>query len=41
MNNAKQFKKYCHGMNVTPPSPIVINNAIYLLHGKLGCFKNK
>jgi hypothetical protein len=21
INNVKQFKKYCHGMNVTPPPP--------------------
>ncbi len=31
MNNVKQFKKYCHGMNVIPPPPpflIVVNNII-------------
>jgi hypothetical protein len=42
MNNVKQFKKYCYGMSVTPPqNPIVVNNIIYLLSGKIGCFENK
>jgi hypothetical protein len=44
MNNVKQFKKYFHEMNVPPPLPpclIVVNNIIYLLHEKLGCFENK
>jgi hypothetical protein len=35
MNNVKFFKKYFHGMSVPlPPSPIVVNNITYLLHGK-------
>jgi hypothetical protein len=41
MNNVKQFKKYYHGMSVTPTLPIVVNNIIYLLCEKLGCFENK
>jgi hypothetical protein len=41
MNNVKQFKKYCHEINVTPlpPHPIVVNNIICLLCGKLGALK--
>jgi len=44
MNNVKQFKKYCYEMSVTLPPPfaqIIVNDIIYLLHGKLKCHKNK
>jgi hypothetical protein len=40
MNTIKHLKKYCDGMSVAPP-PIVVNNIIYLFHGKLGCFENQ
>ncbi len=40
MNNDKQFKKYCHRMNVTP-HPIVVNNIIYFICEKLRCFENR
>jgi len=34
INNVKQFKKFCHGMSVTPPSPhpiVVTTLYIYFL----------
>ncbi len=34
MNNVKQFKKYCYGMNVTPPPPrpiVVTTLYIYVM----------
>ncbi len=37
MNNVKQFKKYCHGMSVTPPPPSrnCCQKIIYLVCGAL------
>jgi hypothetical protein len=42
MNNVKQLKTICYGVNVTSPTyPIVVNNIIYLFRGKLRCLKNE
>jgi hypothetical protein len=41
MNNVNQFKKNYKMSVKHPPNLIVVNNIIYLLHGKLGCFENK
>jgi hypothetical protein len=29
MNNVKQFKKYCHGMHVTPPTQL-LSTTLYI-----------
>ncbi len=41
INNVKKIKQCCHGMSVKPSFPIVVNNIIYVLCEKLGCFENK
>jgi hypothetical protein len=41
MNNVKQFKKKIMKWMSNTPQPIVVDNIIYLFHGKLGCFENK